>query len=172
MPKPLPIQFVAADLDALAARTGRIAVLAEPGLPPGPAFRRLDRLAKGALSRAAGSEAFAKLKPGEAMELGWPAGLQAQAVQLVRLPRRADLVQARKAGAAIARAHGAAATLVLAEAHPRAADIAFGLAMRAYDFNTHKTGEKTAPGPVHVAVAAAAPRWPPWPKACSSPATS
>ncbi len=153
MPTPLPIQFVAVDLDALAAQTGRIAVLSEPGQPPGPGFRRLDRLAKGALSRAAGSEEFGKLKPGEAMDLGWPAGLQAQAVQLVRLPRRADLAQARKAGAAIARAHGVAATLVLAEAHPRAADIAFGFAMRAYDFNTHKTGEKAMPGPAHFAVA-------------------
>ena len=153
MPKPLPIQFVATDLDALAAQTGRIVVLADSGVAPGPGFRRLDRLAKGALSRAAGSEAFAKLKPGEGMDLAWPVGLQAQAVQILRLPRRAELAQARKAGAAIARAHGAGATLVLAEAHPRTADIAFGLAMRAYDFNTHKSGEKTAPGPVHFAVA-------------------
>ncbi|MGB3248034.1 MAG: leucyl aminopeptidase, partial [Tabrizicola sp.] len=46
------------------------------------------------------------------------------------------------------RSHGAGASLVLAEGHARAADIAFGLAMRAYDFDSHKTGEKTAPGPV------------------------
>jgi leucyl aminopeptidase len=153
MPKPLPIQFVATDLDALAGTTGRIAVLAEPGVAPGAGFRRLDRLAKGALSRATGSEAFGKLKPGETMELAWPAGLQAQAVQILRLPRRAEVAQARKAGAAIARGHGAGGTLVLAEAHPRAADIAFGMAMRAYDFNTHKSGEKTTPGPVSFAVA-------------------
>jgi leucyl aminopeptidase len=152
MPQPLPIQFVAVDLDGLAAQTGRIALLAEPGQPPGPGFRRLDRLAKGALSRATGSEAFAKLKPGETVELAFPAGLQAQAVQIIRLARKADQAQARKAGAALARAHGAGATLVLAEAHPRAADIAFGLAMRAYEFNTHKTAEKPTPGPVHVAV--------------------
>jgi leucyl aminopeptidase len=76
-----------------------------------------------------------------------------QAVQIVRLPRRAEVGQARKAGATIARAaHGAGATLVLAEAHPRAADIAFGLTMRAYDFNIHKTGDKSGPGPVHFAV--------------------
>jgi leucyl aminopeptidase len=153
MPKPLPIQFVAADLDALAAQTGRIAVLSEPGVAPGQGFRRLDRLAKGALSRAIASEAFGKLKPGEGMELAWPAGLQAQAVHILRLPRKAEVAQARKAGATLARAHGAGGTLVLAEAHPRAADIAFGMAMRAYDFNTHKSGEKTTPGPVSFAVA-------------------
>ena len=53
-----------------------------------------------------------------------------------------------KAGAAVGRSHGAGGSLVLAEGHPRAADLAFGLAMRAYGFDTHKTAEKTAPGPV------------------------
>jgi leucyl aminopeptidase len=153
MSRPLPIQFIAADLESLATQTGRIAVLAEPGVPPSAGFRRLDRLSRGALSRAAGSEGFAKLKPGEAMELAWPSGLQAQAVQILRLPRRTGVAEARKAGAAIARGHGAGGTLVLAEAHPRAADLAFGLAMRAYDFTPHKTGEKAAPGPVRLAVA-------------------
>jgi leucyl aminopeptidase len=152
MPKPLPIQFVATDLDALATRTGRIVVMAEPGVQPGAGFRRLDRLAKGALSRATASDSFGKLKPGEAVELAWPAGLQAQSVQILRLPRRAEVAQARKAGATIARGHGAGGTLVLAEAHARAAEIAFGLLMRAYDFSTHKTGEKAAPGPVVMAV--------------------
>jgi leucyl aminopeptidase len=152
MPQPLPIQFLGVDLDALATVPGRIAVLAEPGQPASPGFRRLDRLTRGALSRATGSEAFGKLKPGEGMELAWPAGLAAEAVQILRLPKRADVAQARKAGAAIGRAHGSAATLVLAEGHSRAADIAFGLALRAYDFDTHKTGEKKVPGPVTVAV--------------------
>jgi leucyl aminopeptidase len=148
MPKPLPIQFQAIDLEALAEQKGRIAVLAEPGQPPSPGFRRLDRLAKGALARAYGSEAFGKLKPGEAMELAYLPGIAADAVQLIRLGKKADQAQARKAGAAVARTHGAAGSLVLAEGHPRAADMAFGLAMRAYDFDTHKSGEKTAPGPV------------------------
>jgi leucyl aminopeptidase len=152
MAQPLPIQFLAPYLDALATQPGRIAVLAEPGQAFSPGFRRLDRLAKGALTRAAGSEAFARLKPGEGLDLAWPAGLQAEALQLIRLPKKADQAQARKAGAAVGRAHGSAGSLVLAEGHPRAADIAFGLALRAYDFDTHKTGEKKVPGPVTLAV--------------------
>jgi leucyl aminopeptidase len=154
MPKPLPIQFQATDLEALANAPGRIAVLADPGQPTSPGFRRLDRLTKGALSRAAGSAAFGKLKPGEALDLAYPPGLAADAVQLVRLPKKADQAQARKAGAAIGKTHGAAATLVLTETHPRAADISFGFAMRAYDFDSHKTGEKTAPGLVTLMAAA------------------
>jgi leucyl aminopeptidase len=152
MPQPLPIQFLAPDLDALAGATGRIAVLAEPDQSTSAGFRKLDRLTRGALTRAVASEAFGKLKPGEAMELAWPAGLQAEAVQILRLPKRADVAQARKAGAAVGKAHGAGATLVLAEGHARAADIAFGLALQAYEFDTHKTGEKKPRGPVTVAV--------------------
>ena len=152
MSQPLPIQFAKPDPDALAAVTGRIVVLAEPGQPASAGFRRLDRLARGALTRAVASEGFAKLKPGEGMELGFPAGLQADAVQILRLPKRADQAQARKAGAAVGLAHGALPTLVLAEGHARAADIAYGLTLRAYDFNAHKTGEKRVPGPVSFAV--------------------
>lgn len=148
MPNPLPIQFQATDLDTLAKVNGRIAVLAEPGQPLSPGFRRLDRLAKGALTKAVNSDSFSKLKPGEPLELMFPPGLAADALQLLRLPKKADQAQARKAGAAVGKAHGAGGSLILAEGHPRAADIAFGLAMRSYAFDNHKTGEKTAPGPV------------------------
>ena len=153
MPQPLPIQFLAVDLDALATASGRIAVLAEADQPRSAGFRRLDRLTRGALSRAVASDAFGKLKPGEAMDLAWPTGLAAEAVQLIRLGRKADQAEARKAGAAAGKAHGEQPTLVLAESHPRAADLAFGLALRAYDFDAHKTGEKKLAGPVTVAVA-------------------
>ncbi|WP_295078972.1 leucyl aminopeptidase [Tabrizicola sp.] len=153
MPQPLPIQFQATDLEALAAQTGRIAVLADADQPASPGFKRLDRLTKGALTRAAGSQAFAKLKPGEAMDLAYLPGLAADAVQLIRLPKKADQTQARKAGSAVGKSHGAGGSLILAEGHARAADIAFGLAMRAYDFDTHKSGEKTVPGPVTLMAA-------------------
>jgi leucyl aminopeptidase len=153
MPKPLPIQFQATDLETLASQTGRISVLADAGQPTSPGFRRLDRVTKGTLARAFESEAFSKLKPGEAMDLAFPPGIAADAVQLIRLGKKADQAEARKAGATVGRAHGQRGSLVLAEGHARAADIAFGLAMRAYDFDNHKTGEKTAPGPVTLMAA-------------------
>lgn len=153
MTHPLPIAFQPTALDALAAFAGRIAVLAEPDQAASPGFRRLDRLTRGALTRAARSEAFQKLKPGEVMELAFPAGLAAAGVQLVRLGRKAAVDVARKAGAAIGKGHGVEPLLVLAEAHPRAADLAFGLMLRAYEFDVHKTGEKTALGSVQVMVA-------------------
>ena len=154
MTQPVPIRFVETDLDQLVAQEGRIALLADAPGALTPAARRLDRATKGALSRALASAGFGKLKPGEAMELAFPSGLACEAVQLVRLPKRTDSASARKAGGAMGRALGAAATLVLAESHPRAAEVAFGLALRAYDFTAHKTGEQTAKGPVAMMVAA------------------
>jgi len=154
MPHPLPIKFIAPDLDALASHPGRIAVFAQASTALSPALRRLDRLMRGALARCVASEAFAKLKPGEGMDLAFPTGLAADALHLFHLPKRTDLATARKAGGAIGRAHGTAPTLVLAESHPRAADISFGLALRAYEFSAHKSAGQKSPGPVSIMVAA------------------
>ena len=123
MPHPLPIQFSAPNLEALASHPGRIAVFAQLKTPLSPALRKLDRLMRGALARCIASESFAKLKPGEGIDLAFPTGLAAEALHLLHLPKRTDLATARKAGGAIGRAHGTSATLVLAESHPRAAHL-------------------------------------------------
>ena len=154
MTHPAAIRFTETDLDRLAAHSGRIALLADGPVAMTPAARRLDRAMKGALARALSSEAFGKLKPGEAMELAFPAGLEAESLQVVRLPKRTDPASARKAGGAIGRALSKADLLVVAETHPRAAEVSFGLAMRAYDFTAHKTGEQSAKGAVEMMVAA------------------
>ena len=101
MSHPVPIQFQPVDAEGLAGVVGRIAVIVDEAGKPGPAARRLDKLMRGALARFLGSDAFGKLKSGESADLGWPAGLAAEAVQVVKLDRKADAVQARKAGAAI-----------------------------------------------------------------------
>ncbi|MDP2739758.1 MAG: leucyl aminopeptidase [Pseudorhodobacter sp.] len=153
MSQPVPIQFQNVDLDALAHAKGRIVVLAGADGSLGAAARKLDKLMRGALVRYLGSDACAKLKPGEAQDLAYPAGLVCEAVQVVRLEKRADAATARKAGAAIGKTLSKTATLVLAEGHARAADLSFGIAMRAYDFNAHKTTGQTIPGPVTLMVA-------------------
>ena len=154
MTQPVAIAFQQSDADVLAGASGRIAVLAEPDAALSPLARKLDKLTRGALSRAVGSEAFAALKPGEGLELGFPAGLAADAVQILRLPRKAAQDQARKAGASVGKSLSGKGTLVLAEGHPLAADIAFGLAMRAYDFTPHKTAAAKPVGAVTMMVSA------------------
>ena len=153
MPRTVQIAFSHPDPEALAGLEGRIAVLADVGAALGTLARRLDKLTRGAVARAVASDAFGKLKPGEAMDLAFPAGLAAEAVQVIRLAKKADVVQARKAGAAVGRALGTKPTTVIVENHARAAEIGFGLAMRAYDFTPHKTGEQKTTGPVTLLVA-------------------
>ncbi len=162
MSRPVAIDFRATDLEALAALPGRIAALVPEEGETTPVLRRLDRLTRGAVTRALASKAGQKLKPGEGMEIAFPGGLAAEALQLVRLPRKAEVDAARKAGATIGKALGEAGVTVLAGSHARTADVAFGIALRSYDFTAYKTGEVTVPGPVTViaaqpeAVAAAA----------------
>lgn len=176
MSHPVQIRFEDSDKGDLTDLTGRIALFADAAGALSPMARKLDRAAKGALTRAVGSEAFGKLKPGEALELAFPAGLAADAVQILRLPKRTDAEAARKAGASIGAAHRDKALTVLAETHPRAAEIAFGLALRAYEFEIYRSGEKKDFGPVSFCVAkpeevaAEAAPLPRWQKGCSSPA--
>ena len=154
MTKPVTPHFIATDLEALAERSGRIAVLVDGDAPKSPAARRLDRLMRGALKRVMASESFSKLKPGEAVDLAFPSGLAADALQVVKLPRRTDVATARKAGGAIGKGLGSAGVLVVAENHSRAAEIALGLTLRAYEFDAYKSSEKKALGDVVLMVSA------------------
>ena len=155
MSHPLPIQFQLTDLSGLAKASGRIAlcVPADAKAPGAGAARALDKLMHGALARFLASEAFAKLKPGEAADIAWPAGLAAEAVQVVKVDPRADAATARKAGAAIGRGVGKLGVLVLTERLRAVADLSFGLVMRAYDFTAHKTAPEDPKGPVTLMVA-------------------
>lgn len=162
MTQPVAIDFRDPQLDGLAERPGRIAILVGEKGPFGPGARRVARLMRGALERFLASDSFTRLKPGEAADLAFPAGLKAEAVQVVRLDRAADAATARQAGGAIGRALSPAGTLVLTDGLRQAAELSLGLALRAYDFTAHKTAEPKLPGPVTLmtpnpeAVAAAA----------------
>lgn len=158
MTHPLPIRFVPTDLAALTTLTGRIALIQPPnagaeGARLSADARALNRAMRGALARFLASEAFAKLKPGEATDLGWPSGLAAEAVQIVKLDTRADALQARKAGGAIGARIGAAGVTVLAGAHRAAAEVSLGIVLRAYDFTAHKSAAPEAKGQVTMMVA-------------------
>lgn len=150
MSRPVEIAFQPLNDTGLAQIEGRIVLLSN-GKITGLA-RKIDRFTRGALARAVASDAFTALKPGEAMDLAFPTGLSADSIQIIQLPRRTDMLTARRAGGAIGRALSAKPTLVIAD-HPNAADIAFGLALRAYDFTPHKTATPKTTGPVTLMVA-------------------
>ena len=145
-----PISFTETNLDEIAAVTGRIAVVIDPTGSLSGAARRVGKLTKGALARLVEGDRFAKSKPGDMHSLSWPAGLAAEAVDVIHLPRRATVEEARKAGAALAKARGRADLLILAGNNRRTAEVAYGLAMRDYSFDDHKTDATPRAGSVRV----------------------
>ncbi|MBC7156164.1 MAG: leucyl aminopeptidase, partial [Rhodobacteraceae bacterium] len=153
MTRPAEIAFLETDLEALPATTGRIVAFAAPDGRLDAGARRLNRLTRGAIARLVASPAFATARDGDGFDLAYPAGLAAEAVQVVRLPRRADVATARRAGATIAAACGEAAVLVLAGGLTRPAEVAYGLALRGYDFATHRTAEAKPAGAVRFMLA-------------------
>ena len=144
------LDFAAADADVLASHEGRVIGFADTGLDP--SARRIDRLTRGALKRALASEAWEKLKPGEGLDLAFPAGMAAQAVHLIRLPRNATPAQLRKAGVSIGKGLGAQGALIAGASVRRVEHLAEGLALRAYAFARRAEAAKV-PGPVALACA-------------------
>lgn len=148
MTSPAAIQFQDIDLDAITRFEGRIVVFLGENSTLDRVARRVNRLMKGALLRFSQSDAFAAMSVGDAKDFAYPAGLASEAVQLVKLGRRAKIDEARKAGAAVGKSLGKSGVLVLAGPHSKAADISLGLALRAYGFNDHKSKLPDALGDV------------------------
>ena len=140
MTQPVEIAFTETAPGTLATHEGRVALIVAPG---GNLPRGLPRSARAAARRALDSKAGKALKPGGALDLAFPAGMAAEALQLVSLPARASAAEARRAGAAIGAKLGRTHTLVLAGAHRQAAEIALGLALRGYDFSVYRTGSES-----------------------------
>ncbi len=145
-----PITFIETDIDALAGHEGRVAVVVSPEGRMGQSARRVNRLTKGAVQRFMDSDAFGKVKPGGVTSMAWPVGMAAHAVDVVCLPRNHSVEDARKAGAALAKLRGSDNLLLAVDGTRRVADVAFGLAMRDYTFDVHKTASAEQSGSVHV----------------------
>jgi leucyl aminopeptidase len=150
MTETLRIDFLPEDAGALATATGRVAILVSPDGPAGAIQRQADRLTRGAVARALAGKGWEKTRPGEALVLAYPAGLAADALVLVKYPRRPTLAEARKAGATLARDLGEGGLSVLAGRAARIADLAFGLALRSYRFDAHRTGDKSSRGGARI----------------------
>ena len=145
------ISVTATDPDVVAGAEGRIAVFVGGDGRLDIAARRVNRLTRGALARFVEGPGFARLKEGESRDLAWPAGLAAEAVQVIRLDRGTRGLSARRAGARIGRALDGKAALVLAPLHKGLPDILLGALLRAYEFDAHRTGgETTGPGSLTV----------------------
>lgn len=153
MTAPIAIRFAPTDLDGLAHLPGRVAMLIDPedrkAAKAGP-VKALDKASGGAVARAMASKAWDKLAEGDALSLAWPAGMAAESLSLIKLTEAAAQSVLRKAGAGLAKTIPEDGLTLLVGAHPGSAEIAFGLALRAYDFRSHKTGEAPKVGAVTI----------------------
>ena len=147
---PLSPGFVATDLDAIKEAEGRVAVLITPDGKLDPGGRRVNKLTKGTLARMTESKRFEKLGEGEILSLAFPSGLEAEAIDVVKLPKDADVATARKAGAALAGVRGKSAVTMLAGNFRRVEELVFGLVARSYGFDVHKSSDKDADGALTV----------------------
>ncbi len=139
MTTPIKVNVTAIQTDGLSETKGRIALVVGADGKLDPVAKAVNRAMKGALARFVVSENFAKMKPGQVVTLAWPAGLAAEAVDVLRLERRPTAEEARKGGAALAKAKGRAAMLLAAGGNARADEIAAAIVLRAYEFDDHKS---------------------------------
>lgn len=151
MTAPLKTTFAALDPAVLPGLSGRIVIFATPDGGLDPVARRVDRLTRGAVARVLASDAFAALKPGGAQTLAWPQGLAAEALLVVKLARKPEAAEARRAGAAIAAFNGSVPLTLVAPAQGRIGDVALGLALKAYDFTEYRSAAEDKPAPNRAA---------------------
>ena len=109
-----PIRFDDYDPKTLAEMTGHVAVLVTPEGTMDQAARTANRLGKGGIARLIESDGFKKAKTGSVITMAWPAGLAAEALHVLVLPKRASQTEARKAGAELAKRAGGKALTVMA----------------------------------------------------------
>ncbi len=138
------VSFEETDLEAIATAEGRVAVFLPPDGRLGREARRVNRLTRGALARLAEDPGFAKMAPGDCRTLAYPAGMAAEVVDVVLLPRRPKPDEARRAGAALGKLRGGKLLTLLVGTTARAEDIVLGAVLRDYSFDAHKTKDKTA----------------------------
>ncbi|MEM7709818.1 MAG: leucyl aminopeptidase [Pseudomonadota bacterium] len=151
MTTPAAVTFVETDLDSLASADGVIACLVPAEGTLSPEARRLNRLTKGAVKRAVESSAFDKLDAGAALDVAFPAGLDASSLAILKLDRKPDAAKARKGGAALSKLRGGRPLTLLGGAHKATGDVVLGAVLRGYAFADHKTGDETeTPADIHV----------------------
>ncbi len=145
-----PITFIETDIDRIAGHKGRVALFLDPAGRLDAGARRVNKLSKGALERLIEGGRFGEMKAGQTITMGFPADMAADAVDVVRLPRDASVADVRRAGAALAKLRGDSDLLVLAANKDNVAEAAYGLAMRDYDFQDHKSKGHVRTGQVTI----------------------
>ena len=135
------IRFDTLETEGLEDRAGVVAIFATDDGKLDVGGRKVNSLTRKAVARLVEAKAFGKGKAGDVFRLDYPGGMAAEAVLVVKCPKRPSVAEARRAGAQLAKAVGEADLAVVAGSMPRAEEVAMGFALRAYRFDPHLTGE-------------------------------
>ena len=145
------VTFTAHDLDTIADATGRVAlIVGDDGKMNRPA-RRVNRLTRGAIARLIESDTFSKAEAGTVTTLNWPSGMTAEALDVVKLPRRPEPEAVRSAGAALGKSLKDKPLLILGT-QQRMVEVIEAAVLRAYDYADQKSDTAKAPGAITVQV--------------------
>lgn len=145
MTDPVAISFHDMEIADLAARKGRVGLIVPPQGRLGAGGRLIGAGARRAVKRLLEDPRWQKAESGDGFEIAFPAGLEADALVVVKLPAKAGVAESRKAGATLARLRGKGDMTVLAGEARRPEQVAFGFALRAYEFTPHRTADPDAP---------------------------
>ena len=139
MSQPIPVKFVATDLDAISQIDGAIAIFVSPEGVMDQLARRVNKLSRGAVKRAIGSAAFQDAQLGAFIKINFAAGMNADCLFVCKVSKRISVEHARNAGALMAASLKFGNLTLLTGNHPKSAEIALGFVLRSYTFTSHKT---------------------------------
>ena len=128
---------------------GKIAVLVAADKSLGNQALAFDSATSGAIERAVASKAFEKAKNGELIAVNFPEGVSADELLIIKMGKKPK--SARKAGAKLASYALKDDVLILAEGHSNAAELVFGLSLKAYNFTRHLSKSEQSSHKVTIA---------------------
>ena len=144
------VTFAETNPEAIATATGRVAVVISTKGKLSLAARRVNRLTRGAVKRIVESEGFSKVTSGEVISIGWPTGMDAEAVEIVVLDPRADLDDIRRAGATLGKSLGEKNLLILPGTLRDLPHLIEATVLRDYKYLAQKTDDAKPRGTITV----------------------
>lgn len=152
MSQPVELKFEGIDIPDVKSISGALVIFATPDGKLDALGRKVNSASRKAVQRFLESSAFEGMSEGSISPLAFPSGLEADAILIVKLGKRAKPLEVRRVGARLAKMHSASDTIILAGGLKHASELAFGFALRHYEFLSHKTAEAKLVGTVKLHV--------------------
>ena len=148
MSKPVKMIFESADLQAIKSVAGVLVVFATPEGKLDALGRKVNSATKKSLQRFLSSPAFEGMADGTVSPLAFPVGIDADAILVAKLSKRAKPLDVRVLGAKLAKMHSGTEMRILAGGMKHASELAYGFGLRHYEFSDHKTADSKPVGSV------------------------